>query len=344
MNGFGGAERTLINLANKIEENGNDEVYLISLIKSDFQYKINNGIKIINLNANNIIQRYYKLKKILLKENIDIAINFWVQPTIFVAKYAKKHNIKIIYSERGDPSDSEYTGVLKYLRNKAFKNVDRFVFQTEKAKEYFENDIQNKSVVIHNSVSINNVETIKIVEREKRIVTVGRLHIQKNQIQLLKVFKEISKIYPDYVLEIYGKGELEEELKKYCQENYIEDKVKFVGTTQNLFEKIKSAKMFVLTSKYEGMPNALLEAMALGIPCISSNYSPTDSVFEFINDNENGLIYDLEKKEDLKKKIIKIIEDEKLAQKLSNNAQKITTQNSEEKIYSKWLSLIENMK
>lgn len=341
MNGYGGAERTLINLANELC-NHNIEVYLVSVSNSKIEYKLNSNVKLLELNANSILERYVKLKKVLLNNKINVAINFWVQPTIFISKYANKKNIKLIYSERGDPTESEYNGVLGVLRALAFNKVDKFVFQTYKARECFDKSIQERSVIIHNPIYIETPR-FDLKKAKNKIVTIGRLHKQKNQIQLLRVFKEILKFYPEYELDIYGDGPLKNELIEYCKMNEMEEKVKFKGTVHNVLDRIKDSRMFVLTSRYEGMPNALLEAMALGIPCISSNYSPKDSIYEFIEPYSSGLVYDLEDDNDLKQKILDIIEDDKLTKKLSQNGALIAEKNSKEIIYEQWIKVIENL-
>lgn len=340
MHGFGGAEKQLILLANAMKERGHD-VVIVSLYKNNACFKINEGIKRIFIPDEKKglllkINRFIKLKKMLQEIKPDITVNFWFQSAFFTAFIPKQYVGKVIYSERGDPGDKEYNGVISILRKIAFKKLDGFVFQTKVACEYFDNKIQNKSVIIHNPIIINQEIKKEILKRRNVIVTIGRLHEQKNQKFLIEVFSDFLKMNPEYILEIYGEGELEQSLKELCQTLRIKEYVKFMGNKKNVHDYISDAKMFILTSKYEGMPNALLEAMALGVPSISSNYNPKDSVFEFIDKGVNGLVYEEDNKQQLLESMCKIAGSREVEEQLSENGKKIYTEHLEEKIYDKW--------
>src|SRR5690606_19213349 len=129
----------------------------------------------------------------------------------FTTFMSKIEGYKTIYSERGDPTDKEYTGFKALLRSIFFRFIDGFVFQTNAAKACFPGAIQKKGVVINNPVLLNYNEYPIPKERRKVIVNVGRLHEQKNHKLLINAFAKITKAYPEYTLEIYGEGNLENE-------------------------------------------------------------------------------------------------------------------------------------
>lgn len=337
--GFGGAEKSLISLANELKKRGYN-ISIINIGNGEISYQVNEKIKILNINVRDKVKRFFEFRKIVIKNKYDIIINYWTQSAIFSAMFCKKNKIKTIYSERADPSDKEYTGLLGFLRNRYFKNIDGFVFQTEAAKNYFPENIRAKSVVIHNPIFIKKNDYDIPEERKKKIVTVGRLHEQKNQKFLLEVFRKFLEKHPGYILELYGEGELKEKLKEYAEELSIDKNVKFLGNRKDIYSCIIDAKMFVLTSKYEGMPNVVLEAMALGVPTICSNYRPKNAVYEIIVNGKNGFVFEQDDKEGLLKIMNEMVENKELAKKISCNSKNICETHSKENIYNKWEDFI----
>ena len=113
---------------------------------------------------------------------------------------------------------------------------------------------------------------------------------KKNQKILIEAFSKIEGAYPEYELIIYGEGSLRETLEKQVRDLGIEQKVKLPGNDANVLEKIRDAGIFVLSSNYEGMPNALIEAMALGIPSISTD-CPCGGPKTLVQPYINGLLF-----------------------------------------------------
>ena len=116
-----------------------------------------------------------------------------------------------------------------------------------------------------------------------------------------------------------------------------------MGNKDNVHDYIIDAKMFILTSKYEGMPNALLEAMSLGIPSICSNYNLKNSIYEFIDNEKNGFVYEQGNKHQLLEIMEKISKNDKIVEIISNNAKDICEKNSEQKIFEMWENYIKNL-
>lgn len=295
LHGAGGAERQIIMLANALSERGH-EVHLVILVENKSKYDIADKVKIHNLTkveskkGNKIMNRFRALKDVLNVIRPDVSLHYWLQSAYFCAMMDKSVSGKVIYSERGDPGDVEYKGFLGIVRDIAFKRIDGFVFQSEGARDYFKESVKRKSVVIHNSVSIPEDKYLKPCEiREKKIVNVGRLHPQKNQKLLIHSFSKIASDFPEYTLEIYGDGELRTELQKQIDDLGLTERVFLKGTTRSVLDYVYTASLFVLSSDYEGMPNALMEAMAIGVPCISTDCRP-GGARTLICDNVNGWI------------------------------------------------------
>lgn len=340
LHGFGGAEKQIIMLANEMAKLGH-EVHLFSLSENNPCYPIDEKVNYffqIDVHSNrilNIMDRYVALKKAIKKIEPELIIHFNMQSAYMCAFMGGSIAQNTIYAERGDPYDKEYSGLLGHLRKYMSKRIGGFVFQTKGAQDFFPDYVKQKSVVINNPVFINmeNIENRKAIE--KKIVNVGRLHEQKNQKLLIRAMKLLPSEYDEYILEIYGEGELRSELEDLIDELELSNCVKLLGTYEDVVDRIKNAAVFVLSSDFEGMPNALAEAMALGIPCISTDCRP-GGARALINSGENGIIVPVNDAEKLAGAISAILSDRELQNKFSKNAIKRMKELTPDKIYRKW--------
>ena len=351
----GGAERVICTLANSLIRT--NEVSIVTLINSSIDYKINPKIKVIsvdkNKNKNKLFSkmkklslgRFISLKRIILQEKPDIIISFLPEPSIklmIIKNMDKRINkIPVIVSIRNDPKIEYKNKLIDFIVKKLYKNVSFLILQTKDAMKYFEKSIpKDKMTIISNPINPEfMLDEPFLGIRDKKIVTVGRLTEQKNHKLLISSFKEIINKYPDYQLEIYGEGRLKNELQKFITDLKLDTKVKLMGSTDDVKRILYKSSMFILSSKYEGMPNALMEAMALGVPCISTN-CPCGGPNALIKNNENGLLIENENKEELVASICKLIENKSLSKKISINACKDSKNYSIDKIVKKWENII----
>lgn len=348
LHGAGGAERQIIMLANALSERGH-EVHLVILVENNSKYDIADKVKIHNLTkveskkGNKIVNRFHALKNVLKGIRPDVSLHYWLQSAYFCAMMSKSVSGKVIYSERGDPGDLEYKGFLGIVREVAFKRIDGFVFQSEGARDYFKEYIKRKSVIIHNSVSIPEDKYLKPCEiREKKIVNVGRLHPQKNQKLLIHSFSKIASDFPEYILEIYGDGELRGELQKQIDDLGLTERVFLKGTTRSVLDYVYTASLFVLSSDYEGMPNALMEAMAIGVPCISTDCRP-GGARTLICDKVNGWITPIEDANMLSSRMRDVLLRGKKNEEIILNAMKIRESHSEKNVFDDWERLCKSL-
>ena len=336
----GGAERTAVALANWLAENTKDQIYLINLGKNDQNYDIEKNVwfysKKVCSNIPERIKEYIKLVRFMNKVQFDIIFEMLFTPL----KYALIHklfnnHLVIIGSERANPN--EYDSWLKKVRCKVYPLFcDGYVFQTEKVKNMFSRVVQRKSIVIPNAISNPDIQNLDCthIKKEKAIVAVGRLTKQKGFDFLITCFKEIHLKYPDYKLIVYGEGPMRKELEKQIQEENIEKFIKLPGNKQEVIKLVASATMFVMSSRFEGMPNALLEAMAAGMPCISTNCVAGPS--EIIDNYVNGILVEVDNVDEMTTAMSQIIEDKKLRKKLATNAAKIKETHSVDQIYIRY--------
>lgn len=347
----GGAERVVCNLSNELIKN--NEVLIATTISDKSDYYLDKRIKVISLdtcNRKNFISknivRIINLKKIIKNYNIDFAISFLPEPS-YRLMLVKNKRVKTIISDRNDPNQ-EYRNIFKkILTNILYSRSDGFVFQTPDAKKYFSKKIQKRSTIIPNPINESFlVEKPYTGKRTNRIVAVGRLTKQKNQDLLLEAFSFVHKKYNDYILEIYGEGELKKELQSHILSLGLEKSVILKGNSNQLYNDIYDAKMFVLSSDYEGMPNALMEAMALGIPCISTD-CPIGGPKFLIENKKNGLLIPTNNVTMLVDSIFKLIEDDNLSQEISLNCfndSKKYNNNEINKMWERYIKKIYNNK
>lgn len=336
--GRGGAERVISIISNYYAQKGY-QTDIVVLLKNTVGYKLNESTKIVDLSGstNSRLKRlpyWIKSIKSYVKENKpDVIISFAARINAIVLHACRKLNIKIIVSERNDPRLDGRSKIVDYVTKRLYPRAYSVVFQTLRAKSYF-NNLKNCEIIPNPIV----VESVKTARNPNKIVSVGRLTAQKNQKMLIKAFYELSKIHPEVFLEIYGAGELEDELSTLIQELGLIDRVHLMGNRENVIELISDAGMFCLSSDYEGLSNALLEAMALGIPCVSTKCAGAD---EYIVDGQNGFLSEVGNKQEFASKMINLYEDKEKQIAFSKKIAETAKAFSLETVMVKWDKLIE---
>lgn len=339
----GGAERVVSELASCMVRQNND-VYIITVASSKIDYSISSKVNIIDCSKResvpgvNFIRRLSRIKNTIKQVNPDVCISFTVAVNIYSVLSCIGAKTKLILAERNDPRFDPPGKVMRILRKILYPFADNFVFQTEGEKKFFSKRIQKKSVVIPNPVNPELPEPYQ-GERTNRFVSAVRLTPQKNLKMSIDAFSEVVKKYPEFRLEIYGDGELRNELEDYIKNKGLHSNVFLKGRSSDLYNDIKDAYGFILSSNYEGISNSMLEAMALGIPTISTDY-PSGGAREIIESYKNGILVNLNDYKQLAKEIITLIEDRELCRKISSECRKIRNQLDSSKITDKWICYI----
>lgn len=274
--GKGGAERVISILSNELIKN--NSICIVVNTRKNISYEIKNNIKIIELDKkyikSNLLRNLNRIKitkNVIEKEKPDIIISFLPIPSYRVLSLRKKNKIPLIVSDRNNPEQEYKSFINKILMNRLYPRADGFVFQTEKQKKYFSEEIQAKSTVIHNPLKEEFLEEKAEKQKENTIISVGRLVEQKNQEMLIEAFSAIAIENKEYVLKIFGEGPLRKKLQSKIDDLNLQERISLCGVSDNIREELEKAKMFVLSSNYEGMPNALIEAMAVGLPVICTD-------------------------------------------------------------------------
>ncbi|SCJ98231.1 Probable poly(glycerol-phosphate) alpha-glucosyltransferase [uncultured Clostridium sp.] len=337
----GGAERTVANLANYFAGQ-NNEIMIVVLDNNESFYNLDVKIdyRKLDLYTDNkkVINKVLRYKKIIKKirklfkeekPDIVLSMNYKLIPIIIMANIFI--NIPIVCSERSNPYIYPKNLTWRYVRRILSTVCDGYIFQTEKAKKKFPLKTQKKSVIIQNPIS-SQCELYKdsYIGDKNQIVAVGRLNKVKGFDILIKAFSSIAYEIEDINLIIYGEGPERNNLINLINDLKLYNRVILYGKSTNVINEIKNSKMFILSSRNEGMPNSLMEAMSLGLPCISTKCELGPE--ELIENNINGLLVKVDDVEEMTRSILKLINDREFADTLSKNALKIRETNSLNKI------------
>lgn len=336
----GGAERVVSILASRMAKQGMD-VEILTYYDMPPSYEIDKRVKLSAVET--LSGKKNKLANLLwlrgyFKDHAKVIISFLAPFNMMAIAANMGTKIPILVADRNDPTRVPSNPVLSKLRDFLYPFATGIVVQTEKNKGYFSKAVQKKSRVIYNPVDLKDYAGIaRNLEKEKKIVTAGRLMPQKNQRMMIEAFAGLLKIHPDYELVIFGEGPGRGELEALADTLGIKDHVSLPGNVTDIYDRIKSAEIFVLSSDYEGMPNALIEAMCLGMPCISTRVS---GATDLITDHENGLLTETGDREALEKAMGELVENKELAETLAENAAKLNGKLKVSEIMQQWIDFI----
>lgn len=344
----GGAERVMVNLASNFV-NAGDDVILITSFKDTWEYPYSKKIKRYILEKNGVssskfkrnIFRILELRKVLKKETPDCIVSFMAEPNYRAIIASRGLKIKTIISVRNDPN-KEYPGKIgKFLGRFLLPIADGCVFQTAEAQQWFPKKLQNKSKIIYNAVKEDFFEVERHVEKNT-VVTCGRLEEQKNHRLLINAFELVLRKHPDTKLFIYGEGKLKGDLTELIINKGIENNVYLCGNSNNVPKILSEAEIFVLPSDYEGMPNALMEALASGVPCISTD-CPCGGPKSLITDKINGRLISVNNEKQLVNTLNELLENKGIAEELGIEAHKRAFNFTPSKINETWHKYMESI-
>ncbi len=342
----GGTERVISLLANHMSKQGNDVT--IAMIGGDeCVYDISDRVRLLRLVGKTGGSLLGKLKRISsLRKTIKegdrnvIAMGSVCGLYCSVASIGIR-GVRLLISERNMPdriNKKPYPTWLKTVRNILYAGAYRIVLQTEDSLECFPASIRKRCVIIGNPLDTGMRAPYTGI-RSHRIVTAGRLTDDKNFELLIDAFADFSADHDDYMLEIYGSGEKEEELKKHIEKKALTDRVRMIPFVENVHDRIADARMYVSSSDSEGISNSIMEALALGIPVIATD-CPIGGSRMLVHDGENGYLTDVGDKAGIINSMRKIAGDDQLCGRLSENAIRIREEFSIEQIDNKWQELL----
>lgn len=339
----GGVERVLSVLSNYLAEKGHN-VRILAIRTGNISYTISNKVEydFLPLRAvekNETIKQEIcmevQLFKYMKKYKPDVMIGFDDSIIVRTVPIAWSLGIRTVVSERIDPSI--YGKLMHIVRQFAYDLATHVVFQTPDAQAYFPRRTQRKSVVIPNPLTENLPHRGE--KTNKDILMACRIRPQKNIAMAIKAFAKFWPEHQDYRLVVYGEGELLDDMKRLALELGVENNVSFPGHVDDIHERMSVCAMYLSSSDYEGISNSMLEALAIGAPCICTD-CPVGGARMFIKNNENGLLVPVGDDIAMADAMSKIAADETFANKLSKNSVLVRDLLSPNRICPRWEILL----
>lgn len=340
----GGAERVVSNLANAFVQK--DNVAIITPFRAENEYHIDSRIRRFYLDEDvsrvailRVVTRTFRLRRYLARQKVQVLFAFLDGAVEYAVLATCFTNTKVIVSERNAPEQFYKIWWKKMWLRMMYDTADAAVFQTPNAQKWFNQSIQHRSKIIYNPVrdDFYNVERSPVANR---IVTCGRYVPQKNHHMLIDAMSIATQRYPELKLSIFGTGELRNSLQEHIRRVGLVHSITLEGNITEVPSMLKTAEIFVLSSDFEGAPNALMEAMAVGVPAISTD-CPCGGARMLLGENENGILVPVADIQSMADAICKLHADQVLQQMYSQRGSSFAEKFKISNIIKDWYSVID---
>lgn len=357
----GGMERVLINKANYLADILGEEVSIITTDQGGASpfYPVSRRIKCFDLGINycdntgnklgvRLRKKHLhrkRLKKLLTELRADIVISLFKKEADFLYKI-KDGSKKILEFHFSRFYRLQHTSGWRILWKKILlkkdkylaSKYDKFVVLTEEDRGLWGK--AGNICVIHNACDF---QTEKYADWDvKRVIAVGRLDYQKGYDRLIAIWKQIHTAFPAWTLEIFGEGEEREELIRQVRESGLESVVTIHEPVSDIREEYCKSSVYVMTSRFEGMPMVLIEAMACGLPVVA--YACQCGPREMIQNGENGFLIEEGNEKEFVQKLSLLMQDRELRAAIGKRAADRTSRFSKENIMRQWTELFCSLK
>lgn len=282
------------------------------------------------------MRRIGMLRAALRASKPDVVISFMEPTNVLTLMAVRGTGIPVIVADRVDAVRYSYGRLCRILRNIFYPFAAALVVQTERARRHYPPFIQRRAVVIPNAVYAQPVEATR--QERPVIAGMGRLERQKGFDLLLEAFAGLDREFPAWTLEIWGQGDEYERLTDMAKALGIADKVALKGYTHEPTAALVACDIFVLSSRYEGYPNVLLEAMVQGRAVVAADCDSGPS--DIVRDGENGILVSVNDAEALRRALRVLMRDGDLRARLGTAAYRVREDHAPEKIMAVWERLI----
>lgn len=349
--GRGGTERVLVNLSEYLVNKG-IRVTVVTQYQKENEYPLNSRVRRIisditdkecsKSRLTNFKRRFEKLRNIWKQERPDVILSFIGKNNMMAILTSRFLKIPVAVAVRGEPTMEYYNGWMRFMARNLFQLADGVILQTKQSFEFFPGAVQRKAVILKNPVNPSFFRERYQGEREKTIVAVGRIDANKNHEMLIRAFAQIAEDYPEYKLMIYGEGELREKLQEFVARLGMQERIYLPGAVLNVADVIYKARVFVLPSNTEGVPNTLIEAMISGLTVIATD-CPCGGPGDLIEDGVNGLLTPVGDVEKMKDNLQKVLNDLQMANKMGIRASETGDIYRPENVYKEWENYLDSL-
>lgn len=339
----GGAERVVVVLAGAFLKRGL-QVSIITLNgpERDF-YGLPKGAYRRALGISTPLQTllgFFKLRRALLETRPDVIISFVDRMNVLTLLAALGSDIPIVVSERSDPREHRIGWFWKYLRWRTYSQARRIVVQTGAVLNYFLPKFQPTACVIPNPVPSPqcNLGSSDRLPAKPFVIAMGRFTEEKRFDLLMRSFHRLCSDYPEWKLVILGDGPLRGDWEALRDRLGLSDRVLLPGRVKNPYPWLKQADLFVMSSRYEGFPNALCEAMACGLPVISTDCPSGPR--EIIRDGLDGVLVPNQDGAALSKAMDRLMSGRAERERLGSRAVEVMDRFGVEKVAALWEAML----
>lgn len=323
---YGGASKSLAFWLNTLDEAGADLSIVTYKSSKKSLYDLPSNLNIITpINRPDlpILKRIVDLKTVVyaaVKIKPVIIISLMPVNSFYAYIASKFISANVIVSERGCPS--EKLGVIDKIRQWTMNHADGAVFQTVGARNYYSKKTQMTSIVLPNPAE-TSADEVDFKLRKDEIVYVGRFEMKnKRHDVMLNVLQSILEHDSGIILNCFGDGPDLELVKEITEKMGLSDNVHYWGRVDEVQQLLENYKYFIFTSDYEGIPNALIEAMLAGMVCVSTDCKPGGARL-IIEDQKNGLLLERGDVQGLSSALLRVMSDQEFSLGLSYEARKI---------------------
>lgn len=342
----GGIER-VISLLTSVQADDKDlDITIVSQYKT-FEnplYQFPKSIKYVYLREQSYDGSPASFRRLkLLFQNISCVRNFFKKndfdlilslafPNTFILLLAGIEMSKVISVEH--TYYAYYNSGIRLLRNTIYKRCKAIVVLTNKDKKYFDKYLRNVYAIPNPVLLVNRKYSESL---DGRIISVGRLEYEKGFDILIRVFSQIHKKYPNWILDIYGEGTLKEQLQNLIDSEQLSGFANLRGVTNQVLEEMNRSSFFVSSSRFEGFSMVLVEAMSQGIPCVSFNCpnGPAD----IIDNGVNGILVSNQDENALREAMVRLMDNRDLRIKMGKSAYFSIEKFEINKIVAQWKHL-----
>lgn len=333
----GGSERVMSLLANRFAEDGYN-VEIININKHVVFYPIDSRINLRFVEdevGTSVYKKLLWLRRYIKQTRPDVVVPFMEAVYCFTLIALIGCKVPVISSERIDPRKSPF--LRNILRRIILPLTDWLVVQTQDIKKFYPRFIQKKTSIIYNPVS-DQVFHLPEVEKEDVVISVGKLDDQKNHALLINAFSKVAQDFPSWKLIIYGEGPLRDSLQKIINSLELTDRVLLPGRSNRVIEEMNKSKIFAFSSNYEGMSNAILEAVCVGLPVVTTNVSGAE---ELVHDG--GYVVPIKSEEHFVQSMRSLMNDSALRKEMGEKNKSRAHLYKIDSIYSEWEALIKGI-